>query len=199
MQRGEEHVGPIVEDALRAVAVMHVDVENRNARQRAAHVLRRDRDVVEIAEPAGHVGIGVVARRPAQPIGDRGAVEHERGGVDRDIGAGDGSRPGPGADRAGGVGGVEADEADGADRPPRHVTAGMDVRHDLGRGFRQGLPARMDRREKVEVLRGVDRGARRRAEIVGGDDLVAGIAHRGEQARGALPRSRDWARRCRAG
>src|SRR3546814_12958856 len=62
VHRGEEHVRPRVEDALRAVAVMHVDVEDRQPRPAPRHRLRRDGDVVQEAEAAGEVGAGVVAR-----------------------------------------------------------------------------------------------------------------------------------------
>ena len=52
MDRNGEHVGPFVEDALRAVAVMHVDIEDRDALVLQPKLSRRHRAVVEKAEYA---------------------------------------------------------------------------------------------------------------------------------------------------
>ena len=69
MDRHGQHIGAGVEDALRAVAVVQVDIEYRNARRRLAQRLRRDRRIVEEAEAAGDVGEGVMSGRPAKRIG----------------------------------------------------------------------------------------------------------------------------------
>src|SRR6266851_482982 len=170
MQRDEEHVGPLVEDALRAVAVMDVDIEDGDAAEREAQMLRGDRGVVEIAEAAGLVGIGVMAGRAAEPIGGARPAEHQRGGMRRDMGAGDRRLPGSGADRAGRIGGVIADQTGEPDRAAAHVAAGMDVRYDLLRRAGEGLPAVMDGGEEVEIGLAVHRLAWAGSEIVGRDD-----------------------------
>ena len=69
VDRHREDVLPLVKDALRAVAVVHVDIEDRNALMLQPKVASCHRAVVEEAEAAGHVGIGVVARRTAQRVG----------------------------------------------------------------------------------------------------------------------------------
>ena len=69
MDRHGQHIGAGVEDALRAVAVMQVDVEDRDARRIRAQTLRGDRRIVEEAEAAGDIGEGVVAGRPAERVG----------------------------------------------------------------------------------------------------------------------------------
>jgi hypothetical protein len=105
--------------------------------------------------------------------------------MEGDVGAGGGSLPCPRTDRAGGVRGVVADQAGEPGRLPRHMAAGMDVRHDLFRRARQGLPARMDAGQEVEIILAVDGLARLRAEIVGCDDAVAGITHCRQERFGA--------------
>src|SRR6185503_5767267 len=64
MDRHREHVGSLVEDPLCAVAVMHVDIEDRDALMLQPKLRRRHRAVVEKTEAAGHVGKGMMARRP---------------------------------------------------------------------------------------------------------------------------------------
>ena len=71
VQRHERHVVALVEDLLRAVAVVVVDVEHGDPRaRRGGDVGGGDRGVVEEAVPAVQRRRGVVARRPAQPVGD---------------------------------------------------------------------------------------------------------------------------------
>ena len=84
MDRDGEHVRPCVEDALRAVAVMQVDVEDRDARGGPAQMLGGDGRIVEEAEAAGDIGEGVMAGRTAERIGGRLARLHGLGGRDRD-------------------------------------------------------------------------------------------------------------------
>ena len=69
VDRDGEHVVALEEDALRAVAVMDVDIEHGDARMPAAQALGGDGGVVQEAEAARHVGIGVMAGRPAERIG----------------------------------------------------------------------------------------------------------------------------------
>ena len=64
---GEEHIGPVVEDGLRAVAVVVIDVEHGNAWYAAVpQCLRRQRRIVHETVAAKEVGARVVARRAAQ-------------------------------------------------------------------------------------------------------------------------------------
>ena len=65
--RDVEDARVVVEHPLRAVAVVDVDVDDRDAREPARERVRRgDRDVVEEAEAHRAVALGVVARRPDQ-------------------------------------------------------------------------------------------------------------------------------------
>ncbi len=79
MDRHGEHIVALEEDALRAVAVMDVDIEHGDAPVLLPQPLGGDGGVVQEAEAAGHVGIGVMARRPAERIGLELARQHEIG------------------------------------------------------------------------------------------------------------------------
>jgi hypothetical protein len=59
MDRGVEDVAAAVKDLLRAVAVMGIDIEDRDAAEPLAQTLGADGGVVEIAESRGPVGAGV--------------------------------------------------------------------------------------------------------------------------------------------
>jgi hypothetical protein len=61
VQRNCQHLARRIEDALRAIAVMHIDVEDGHPRMPAQQPARRNGRVVQEAEAAGHVGIRVVA------------------------------------------------------------------------------------------------------------------------------------------
>ena len=76
VHRNREDIGSRVEDALRAVAVMEIDVEDGDPRLCPQQALRSDRRIVEEAEAAGDIHKGMVARRPAQRIGGRLARLH---------------------------------------------------------------------------------------------------------------------------
>src|SRR6478736_6486224 len=71
MGRRVEHARIGVEDFLRAVAVMHVEIDDGDPLQPvvALRVTRADADVVEQAEPHRPFGFGVVARRAARDEG----------------------------------------------------------------------------------------------------------------------------------
>src|SRR5258706_10793076 len=66
VQRGEEHVGAAIENTLRTVAVMIVDVEYRRPESAVGQPLRCDGDVVEIAVAAEHVGARMVTGRASE-------------------------------------------------------------------------------------------------------------------------------------
>ncbi len=78
VQRAEQHPRIVPEDVLRAVAVMHVEVDDRHAREPAAQRrLRRHGDVVQETEAHAGVARGVVARRTEQRDPEpAGAGEH---------------------------------------------------------------------------------------------------------------------------
>ena len=104
VQRHEQHVAPRVEDLLRAVAVVVVDVENGDARAALIHqVLRGDGGVVQITVAAHGGGRRVMARRPAQREHRRRAVEERAGAGERDVGAGLDRLPRAGCDRDAGI------------------------------------------------------------------------------------------------
>src|SRR5581483_646924 len=68
VDRYGQHIVTFVEDALCAVAMMYVDIEDRHALMLRTQTLRGDCRIVQKAETAGHVGIGMMARRPAKSI-----------------------------------------------------------------------------------------------------------------------------------
>src|SRR5581483_11999830 len=104
----EHHVVAVVEDLLRAVAVVVVDVEDGHAlRPGVAEGLGRDGGVVEEAVAAVEVAPGMVARRPAQGEGGALAPAHQALAGDGDGGGGEGGAPGAGGDRRSGVERVE--------------------------------------------------------------------------------------------
>ena len=94
MERDEEDAVVVAEDRLRAVAVMDVEVDDRDALEPEPGLrgARGDRDVVEHAEPHRAPGEGVVTGRTdegeaaAQRRLDRGS-RRERRGLERRRGA----------------------------------------------------------------------------------------------------------------
>ena len=66
----EQHIGAVVEDGLRAVAVVVVHIEDRHARRAAVEEgLRGDGGIVDEAVAAEEIGAGMVAGRTAQGEG----------------------------------------------------------------------------------------------------------------------------------
>ncbi len=89
MGRDEEHPLLVPEKVLRAVAVMDIEIDDRDPGEAAPleRVLRGDGDIAEDAEPHGRLGLGVMSRRPASHEGRPGLpVEH---GIDGRDGAPD--------------------------------------------------------------------------------------------------------------
>ncbi len=89
VRRGEQHAGVLVEDVLRAVAVVHVEVDDRHPvePQRVQRVQRADGDVREQAEPHRPLALGMVAAGAHGAEGGADLARHHRldGG---DVGAG---------------------------------------------------------------------------------------------------------------
>ncbi len=86
MQRDEQRIAAVVEDLLRAVTVMVVDIENRDAPGAVIQqLLRGDGRVVEEAIAAEMVRRGMVPRRAAEREGGiRAGIEQRRAGQ-RDV------------------------------------------------------------------------------------------------------------------
>ena len=121
MEVGDPNVGPRIENVLGAVAVVVVDVENRDFRMACmTEHLCGNRRIVEVAVPAELITHCVMARRPAPSeryapsAGDPGSSgECGRGAaLDR--------RPGPCCDGAVGGEGVVAEER--LERLGAHIT-----------------------------------------------------------------------------
>ena len=167
-----QDVGPCIENALRAVAVMHIDIEDRDALVALPQMSRCDRGVVEKAEAAGHVGIGVMTGRAAERVAGILAVDHELRRGHRDIGRRTGAGPGAGADRTGGIGGVPAELADDAGRIGRGMANRVNVGNHLRPGIAQRRPFVPGFRQKAQIFRAVHPGARPLAERNGLDELM---------------------------
>ncbi len=95
MHGSGEHLVTIPEDRLRAVAVVRVDVEQRDAcRSTIAQVLSRDRCVVEVAGATERGSGHVMSGRAAARVRDRFTAEDEVGSGERDVDSSAGRLPG---------------------------------------------------------------------------------------------------------
>ena len=159
-------VRPLVEDRLRAVAVMRVDVEHRDAGgARLAEGLRGDRCVVQVAGAAVSGGSGVVAGRTAQRVGSWLAGRDQRGRGPGTVSGGADRLPAARADQGHRVVAEHADLAvGGRGRAQRqagqHRRGREDVRHDpvpavVGR-VTAGFPVRPDRGQVLDERSVVD-------------------------------------------
>ena len=68
VHRDEQYIAAREEDALGAVAVMDVDVDDGDRCEFGPHMLGGDGDIVEQAEAARQIAIGVMAGRAAKAI-----------------------------------------------------------------------------------------------------------------------------------
>src|ERR1019366_3072812 len=79
MEGAVQNIRALVEDVLRAVAVMEIDVEDGHACAAViAQVLRGDRRIMEKAMAAVQVGGRVVPRRGAEPKGAAPPLDEPR-------------------------------------------------------------------------------------------------------------------------
>ena len=163
---------------------MHVDIEDGDALLFVAQALRGDGGVVQEAEAARHVGIGVVARRSAERIGVVFSRQYHVGHSRGDLGCGERGVPGVRPDGAGQVDLVPAGAAGKCFRVGGMSTRRMDVGHDFGARTRRPF-ARGDLQE-VDIVRRVHRGGRPGAIRSRRQDRVAGRTRGGQQAGGAL-------------
>ena len=76
MDRHGEHIAPFVENALRAVAMVDVDVEDRDTLVAEPQMGGCDRAVVEKAKTAGDIAKGVVTGRAAERVDGILAIQH---------------------------------------------------------------------------------------------------------------------------
>ena len=72
VQRDRHHIAALVENSLGAVSMVHVHIDDGDPGGAVvAAILGRDGGVVEKAKATCHVGVGMMARRPAQRVGVR--------------------------------------------------------------------------------------------------------------------------------
>ncbi len=167
MDRDRQHIATPVEDPLRAVAVMHVDIKNGRPAPRRAQIVCRDGGVVQKAEAAGQILKGMMPRRTAKRVG-RGFPRQKRirrgqRGLRRPIGGG----PCVCADGTGRVGLMITRKPHGRGRIAVRPRGGMDIRHDFGPRTVEPRPPRVDRLQEVQVGRIVDGRDGRHAVIFG--------------------------------
>ena len=160
MDRDGEHVVALEEDALRAVAVMDVDIEHGDAlRACCADAGRRWRccSGSRSRPPCRHRRDGPAAGRAhrprARPPSTRSAA------VAADLARGEGCVPGARPDRAGEVDLMPAGAADQRLRVGRGIARRMNVGHDLGRGVGQLRPVARGGLQEVDDIRACGRSA----------------------------------------
>jgi len=153
MRRHGQHLRIVVEDALRAIAVVHVDVEDCRTAAGAQQRLGCDGGVVEETETARHVGEGVMPRRTAERVDHLLARQHRLGAAHRTLRRKIGRGPGVRPDGTGGVGHVPACLAHHAVGVADPVAIRMHVGHDFFRGAVHTLPARVNVLQKRKVFR----------------------------------------------
>ena len=183
MDADEQHVGAVVEDGLRAVAVVVVDIQHRHARCAAvAQGLRGHGGVVEKAVAAHEVRACVVARRARGAEAGPLAFQERLCRAGSGIGARLGCRPGAGAQGAAVVHRIQAQAgrevlrlnvaAQGAHRPG----GGEGLLIGIGGAQRQPLIPRAA--QKFEITRCVHLAQHGRAVDIGCVQHVAACAQR---------------------
>jgi hypothetical protein len=160
VDRNRQHVGPFVENALRTVAVMDVDVEDRHALMLEPQMGCRDCAVVEETEAARQIAVGMMAGRTAERVGRVLAVHDELRRRRRYVGGRARRSPGAGADRTGRIDGVPAETADNMGRIGRSVAHRMHVGNHFGAGIAKCCPGVPGFCKKAEIFRTVNPGAR---------------------------------------
>ena len=155
MDRQGQHVAPRVEDALCAIAVVQVHVQNGHPAARRAQTLCGDGRIVQIAEAARKLGKSMVPRRAAQRIGAARPAQHQIGCMQGGPGAGQRRAPGLRRDGAGGVGHVKPGLSDGGFGVPCVAAVGVDIGNDLCRCAFDALPAGIDRLQEGQVAVGM--------------------------------------------
>ena len=201
MHRDEQHVCPAPENALGAVAVVAVDVEDGHAlRAPVAQALGGEGGVVEVAMPARPRRVGVMSGWAADGVGEARAVDHAVGGRDGAGGGGECGGPGAQADRAGCVGCVPAELPDHIARQPPAIAEHLRRGVDVGNGFRpmigQSGPGGGQVTQEVEIggqMNGLQRRPIRRAGLFERDAQIAAFGDEGLRAGGSLEIRPDMA------
>ena len=178
----EQHIGAVVEDGLRAVAVVVVHIEDRHARRAAVEEgLRGDGGIVDEAVAAEEIGAGMVAGRTAQGEGGARAFCNAPLRRQRHLRAQPRGLPGAGGERRAAVVGIQPQLRDeivrldivpkAADRPHsgNRIARVAQRRPALPCAFEETQVAR-----RVHALDGRERealGCRNRADALVGDGL----------------------------
>ncbi len=167
VDRGEQHVAALVENRLGAVAVVIVDVEDRDFLVAGIEEgLSGNGGVVEVAITAHQVAGGVVSRWPAQGERTVCATLDFRLGSQRHLRCTVGGLPGAGGDRCAAVEAVVTElavQAGRFDLAQRACRPG--VRQQVAVGVEFG-PARPGAFEEVEVVAAVNARDRLQAEVL---------------------------------
>ena len=157
VQRHGQHIGAVVEDALGAVAMMQVDIQNGDLAALQDQLLGGDGGVVQVAKAARNLGKGVVTGGAAQGIGGL-ALEQQFRRMDGTLRRGIGGNPGVGADGGRSVGDVEPGLTHGAEGITVVSAGGVDVGDHLGRGTVDAAPSVMDVTQEGQIAVRVDGG-----------------------------------------
>ncbi|CAI8721592.1 hypothetical protein EMIT0215P_110214 [Pseudomonas serboccidentalis] len=167
VDRGEQHVAARVENRLGAVAVVIVDVEDRDLLVALVEErLGGDGSIVEVAITAHQVTGGVVSRRTAQGEGTACTALDLRLGGESDLRSAVGRLPGAGGDRCATVEAVVTElamQAGRFDLPQRACRPGVRQQVTVGVEFGPAFPRAF---EEVEVVAAVDSCDRLQAEIL---------------------------------
>ena len=184
MRGGEQHIGLVPEDRLRAIAVMDVEIDDGDAADtvNGAGMGGADRDAVEEAEPHGAGGFGMVAGRAHGAEGGLRLARHERIHRRRRSARG----PQRGLLRSGRGDGVCIEAHMAALRHvvehKVHIVPGMDALQGLPPGLRRR--AALKAGEIRPVKRGGDRAGPGRALGMAGAGVMAGGGIVDEEQRG---------------
>ncbi len=169
MQVDDLHVGAAIEDFLRAVAVVIVDVQDRHAlRALVDEGLGGDGGVVDVAVAAHEAGAGMVARRAAEREGSTFARLDETGPRQRHVMRRLDRIPGAGHHAAAAIEGIVAELA--VDEVRADITPQAPRRP--GEGQRRAGPSRRrpqipDGRQEIEIILPVHARGGRKVELLG--------------------------------
>ena len=167
VDRDEQHVAPRIEDVLRAVAMMIIDVEDGDAAP-----ARRDRGLggdgsgVEVAIAADIIGAGMMAGRPAESEGAAVAGEHGLKRRERRLSVPVSGIPCARSDRRAGV---HREAAEPRIDPVERQRPAAHHRKGVGKGIPfppRSNPVTVCRFQEVEIVRRVHAKDRRFAAIL---------------------------------
>ncbi|MNJ56608.1 hypothetical protein D3C77_521660 [compost metagenome] len=187
MQGGEQHIGAIVENVLRAIAMVEVYVQHSHAFGALAQAaLGSDGSVVEVAV-AAHVFAGrMVPRRAAQGEGTVGAIDDALHAGQGNVSAAAHGFPGTSGDRCAGVHGIEAQLAvDEAGFPVDGQVAHRPHQRQRIVGLAGGGPFRPGVFQEAHVALAVRRHVAGAVEGLFGNHIAqAGAVHPGQHGVG---------------